>query len=236
MSVFAARWRRPSPIGLTPVRLDDFVDAEAWVETAPLADAAEQRAVLPCRPFQRLHTRSAPHARRAAARHRRDRRHGFGSPGSGRKPIGARRPGGHDRSGRRPPRPRRADRHDRLPRMSPDRRAAHRHQSERNVLYEIGGEPHARPPAQERAAPFRPTSSRWPRTACTSVGPSTSEGRLQPRRLRGPQRHRGRQGEGAVAVGDRVDVGTTVQFQVRDAASADEDLRELVGGVPRTVP
>ena len=46
MSVFAARSRRPSPIGLTPVRLDDFVDAEAWVETAPLADAAEGNTLL----------------------------------------------------------------------------------------------------------------------------------------------------------------------------------------------
>ena len=36
---------------------------------------------------------------------------------------------------------------------------------------------------------------------------------------------------GALAVGDSVDVGTTVQFQVRDAATADEDLRELMGGV-----
>jgi len=36
---------------------------------------------------------------------------------------------------------------------------------------------------------------------------------------------------GSIAVGDRVDVGTTVQFQVRDAASADEDLRALVSGV-----
>lgn len=35
---------------------------------------------------------------------------------------------------------------------------------------------------------------------------------------------------GAVAVGDAVAVGSTVQFQVRDAASADEDLRELLTG------
>ena len=33
---------------------------------------------------------------------------------------------------------------------------------------------------------------------------------------------------GALAVGDSVEVGTTVQFQVRDAATADEDLRELM--------
>ena len=35
---------------------------------------------------------------------------------------------------------------------------------------------------------------------------------------------------GALAVGDVVDVGSTAQFQVRDARSADEDLRGLVGG------
>lgn len=33
---------------------------------------------------------------------------------------------------------------------------------------------------------------------------------------------------GALAVGDTVEVGTTIQFQVRDAATADEDLRELM--------
>ena len=33
---------------------------------------------------------------------------------------------------------------------------------------------------------------------------------------------------GAIAVGDVVDVGSTVQFQVRDALSADEDLRGLL--------
>ena len=35
---------------------------------------------------------------------------------------------------------------------------------------------------------------------------------------------------GALAVGDVVDVGSTTQFQVRDASSADEDLRQLVAG------
>jgi small ligand-binding sensory domain FIST len=35
---------------------------------------------------------------------------------------------------------------------------------------------------------------------------------------------------GAVAIGDTVAVGSTVQFQVRDAASADEDLHELLAG------
>lgn len=35
---------------------------------------------------------------------------------------------------------------------------------------------------------------------------------------------------GALAVGDQVEVGHTVQFQLRDAASADEDLRALLSG------
>ena len=35
---------------------------------------------------------------------------------------------------------------------------------------------------------------------------------------------------GALAVGDAVPVGTTVQFQVRDAHAADEDLRALLAG------
>jgi small ligand-binding sensory domain FIST len=38
------------------------------------------------------------------------------------------------------------------------------------------------------------------------------------------------QESGALAVGDRVNVGQTVQFHVRDAAAADEDLRELLVG------
>ena len=35
---------------------------------------------------------------------------------------------------------------------------------------------------------------------------------------------------GAIAIGDIVEVGTTVQFHVRDAGSADEDLREMLAG------
>lgn len=38
-------------------------------------------------------------------------------------------------------------------------------------------------------------------------------------------------GRGVIAIGTEVAVGTTVQFHVRDAASADEDLRELLDGV-----
>jgi small ligand-binding sensory domain FIST len=38
------------------------------------------------------------------------------------------------------------------------------------------------------------------------------------------------QGTGGVVVGDVVPVGATVQFQVRDATSADDDLRAILGG------
>lgn len=38
------------------------------------------------------------------------------------------------------------------------------------------------------------------------------------------------QASGAIAVGDLVSVGQTVQFQVRDADAADEDLRSLLAG------
>lgn len=36
---------------------------------------------------------------------------------------------------------------------------------------------------------------------------------------------------GSLAVGDHLEVGRTVQFQVRDATAADEDLRELLAGM-----
>jgi small ligand-binding sensory domain FIST len=40
---------------------------------------------------------------------------------------------------------------------------------------------------------------------------------------------------GAVAIGDVVDVGTTIQFHVRDAESADDDLHSLLGALDRPV-
>ncbi len=40
---------------------------------------------------------------------------------------------------------------------------------------------------------------------------------------------------GAVAIGDTVDVGTTIQFHVRDAESADDDLHSLLGALERRV-
>jgi small ligand-binding sensory domain FIST len=35
---------------------------------------------------------------------------------------------------------------------------------------------------------------------------------------------------GAIAIGQAVELGTTLQFQLRDAASADDDLRQVVSG------
>ena len=40
----------------------------------------------------------------------------------------------------------------------------------------------------------------------------------------------GHRSVGAIAVNDTIEVGTTVQFHLRDAASADEDLKALVAG------
>ncbi|MFQ5948348.1 MAG: FIST C-terminal domain-containing protein, partial [Acidimicrobiia bacterium] len=37
---------------------------------------------------------------------------------------------------------------------------------------------------------------------------------------------------GSLSIGEEIPVGRTVQFQVRDPASADEDLRQLLEGSP----
>ena len=41
----------------------------------------------------------------------------------------------------------------------------------------------------------------------------------------------GDQQSGAIQVGDQIEVGSTTQFQVRDADAADEDLRQMVAGL-----
>jgi hypothetical protein len=53
-------------------------------------------------------------------------------------------------------------------------------------------------------------------------------GRAGPGRLPDPRRGRRRSRLGAIAVGDQIQVGQTVQFQVQDAQSADEDLRRAM--------
>ena len=104
--------------------------------------------------------------------------------------------------------------------------------SERNVLYEIGGERaldrllesvRALPPKTSRSASNGLHLGR----AVDESKADFSRGDFVIRNVIGVDKE-----VGAVAVGDLIDIGTTVQFHIRDAASADEDLRELVSGVP----
>jgi small ligand-binding sensory domain FIST len=103
-------------------------------------------------------------------------------------------------------------------------------QAERNMLYELAGRP-----ALERLLEMvdqLPPSERALAARGLHCGVVIDEHKLDFRR--GDFLIRGVLGAdrsaGAVAVGDAVPVGATVQFQVRDAASADEDLCELLAG------
>jgi small ligand-binding sensory domain FIST len=100
--------------------------------------------------------------------------------------------------------------------------------AERNVIYELAGRP-----ALERLLEMVEALSPEDRSLAARglhCGLVIDERKLEFRR--GDFLIRGVIGadraNGAVAVGDEVPVGATVQFQVRDAASADEDLRELL--------
>ena len=102
--------------------------------------------------------------------------------------------------------------------------------AERNVLFELGGRP-----ALERLMSVIEGLDEHERSLAAEglhVGRVIDEqrdefgrGDFLVRGVLGGDRE-----AGAVAVGDEVPVGATVQFQVRDAASADEDLRELTEG------
>ncbi len=103
--------------------------------------------------------------------------------------------------------------------------------SERNLVYELAGQP-----AMNRLQELVQESSEEERSLMRQglhVGLVVDEHKLDfsrgdflIRNVLGAE-----QRSGALAVGERVDVGTTMQFQVRDAEAADEDLRELLGGV-----
>jgi small ligand-binding sensory domain FIST len=233
MSVFAARWRRPSPIRLTPVRLDDFVDADAWVEATPLADAAEGSTLLfLADPFS-VYTREVLHA---LAERRPDIAVIGGMASAAQGPGGNRlvldgqvvttgavgvlldpaaQIGTIVSQGCRP--------------IGEPLIVT---KSERNVLYEIGGERaldrllesvRALPPEDLALASNGLHLGR----AVDESKADFSRGDFVIRNVIGVDKE-----VGAVAVGDLIDIGTTVQFHIRDAASADEDLRELVSGVP----
>ncbi|MCA1692663.1 MAG: FIST C-terminal domain-containing protein [Actinobacteria bacterium] len=102
--------------------------------------------------------------------------------------------------------------------------------AEGNVVYELAGRP-----ALERlgeAAETMPEQDRALLTQGVHLGRVIDEqkddfdrGDFLIRNVMG-----GDPNTGAIAVGDLIEVGATAQFQVRDAASADEDLRHLVGG------
>ena len=100
--------------------------------------------------------------------------------------------------------------------------------SDRNFILELGGKP-ALERLQETATGASDEERELMRQGL-QIGCVVDETRLE--FGRGDFLVRGVVGadqrSGAIAVGDNVPVGRTVQFQVRDAGSADEDLRDLL--------
>ena len=101
-------------------------------------------------------------------------------------------------------------------------------QANGNVIHELGG----RPPLvrlQEMAARL---SDQDKELLASGLQVGTVMDEYQSERHRGDFLVRGviaaDQESGAIAVGDQVEVGQTLQFQVRDADSADEDLRSML--------
>jgi small ligand-binding sensory domain FIST len=102
--------------------------------------------------------------------------------------------------------------------------------AERNVIYELAGRP-AVAKLEDLVAALSPDERALLQNGL-HVGRVINEQQVDFRRgdflirnVVGADRE-----AGALAVGDVVEVGSTVQFQVRDADSADEDLRVLLAG------
>jgi small ligand-binding sensory domain FIST len=102
--------------------------------------------------------------------------------------------------------------------------------AEQNIVYELGGQPavdrleaivDALDPAERELVAHGLHVGRVIDESQVEFGP----GDFLIRNLGGLDRE-----TGAIAVGELVDVGATLQFQVRDALSADEDLRALLAG------
>ena len=103
--------------------------------------------------------------------------------------------------------------------------------ADRNFVEELGGQARARAAAGDGGGRDRGGAGAPAHAACTSASSSTSTRRSSAGATSSsatcsaptsaPVR---------MAVGDAVEVGQTVQFQVRDADAADEDLRELLAG------
>jgi small ligand-binding sensory domain FIST len=103
--------------------------------------------------------------------------------------------------------------------------------SERNVIFEIGGQPPLTV-LQNILPTLPPRDQQLAKTALflgrviNEYQEEFSRGDFLIRNLVGydPQ-------SGALAVGDYIQTGQTVQFQVRDGTTADEDLRHMLGAV-----
>jgi small ligand-binding sensory domain FIST len=230
VSLFAARWARPTVAPL-PVWLPEGVDVESWVANSPLADAQPGSTLLlladpftvPARELLSTIAERAP-----------------GLAIVGGMASAAQGPGGN-----------RLVLDDRLytgggvgvlldssiglrtlvsqgcrPIGSPLIVT----KSERNVLYEIGGE-NALQRLVESVKSLPPEEIALASNGL-HLGRAVDESKIDfargdfvIRNVVGVDRE-----NGAVAVGDLVDVGTTVQFHIRDAVSADEDLTEMMEG------
>jgi small ligand-binding sensory domain FIST len=100
--------------------------------------------------------------------------------------------------------------------------------AEDNIIHELGG----RPPLQrlQELVETLPPEDRELLGLGLHVGRVINQYKAEPER--GDFLIRGVMGvdpqSGALAVGDRIEVGETIQFHVRDAATADEDLRTLL--------
>lgn len=100
--------------------------------------------------------------------------------------------------------------------------------AEGNVIHELGGHPPLER-IQEMAARLTPEDLLLVQQGL-HIGRVIDPYKAEP--VRGDFLVRGVIGSdpesGAIAVGDRIEVGESVQFHIRDAATADEDLRELL--------
>jgi small ligand-binding sensory domain FIST len=99
-----------------------------------------------------------------------------------------------------------------------------------NVIHELGG----RPPVERLQELAGPMTARQREQLASGLHVGMVINEYQGDRRQGDFVIRGviaaDQESGAIAVGDAVEVGQTLQFQVRDANSADEDLRRTLEG------
>ncbi len=232
VSVFAARWRRDSPLGLTAVRLDDFVDVEQWASSSPIVDCASgSTLLLLADPF------SVPMREllAALAEQRPDIAVVGGMASAAQGPGGNRLvlDGTITTSGASGVLVDPAAQIGTIVSQGcrPIGAPLIVTKAERNVLYEIGGE-RALDRLMESLRALPPDEMALAANGL-HFGRAVDESKIEfgrgdfvIRNVLGVDKE-----VGAVAVGDLVDVGTTVQFQIRDSTSADEDLREMIAGV-----